>query len=200
MLHLKYDFLEKFIDPRDYLMVEMDTDSCYMALSTPNLESAVKPEMRARFYGEFDSWFPALACDTHRQDFIDTQLAGKEWVQASCCKSRSKFDKRTPGLFKLEWQGKGIVALCSKTYYCFGDIEGDKNSCKGIQKKRNKFTAEQYLQVLETQKNGVGVNKGFRAMPDGAVYTYVQTRHGLSYLYPKRKVLQDGITTIPLDI
>ena len=30
------------------------------------------------------------------------------------------YDKRTPGLFKVEWEGLGIVSLCSKTYYCFG--------------------------------------------------------------------------------
>ena len=137
---------------------------------------------------------------THRQAFIDIKLSGQEWIQAPCCQARSKYDKRTPGLFKLEWQGDGMVALCSKTYYCFGEIEGDKLSCKGIQKKRNDLTKDQYLQVLETQKNGMGINKGFRAMPDGAVYTYVQTRHGLSYLYLKRKVLADGVSTVPLDI
>ena len=30
------------------------------------------------------------------------------------------YDKRTPGLFKVKWKGKGIIGLCSKTYYCFG--------------------------------------------------------------------------------
>ena len=30
--------------------------------------------------------------------------------------------------------------------------------------------------------------------------TYVQEKDALSYFYPKRKVLNDGVTTIPLDI
>ena len=102
MLQLRYDLLDRFIDHSDYEMVEMDTDSCYMGLTTPDLESAVKPDMRARFYQEFDQWFPALACDRHKQDFIDTKLRGGEWVQADCCKKRTKYDKRTPGLFKRE--------------------------------------------------------------------------------------------------
>ena len=40
------------------------------------------------------------------------------------------YHKRTPGLFKVEWEGQGIVRLCSKTYYYFG--AKDKFSCKGV--------------------------------------------------------------------
>lgn len=32
------------------------------------------------------------------------------------------YDKRTPGLFKEEWSGEGIIGLSSKTYYCFGPM------------------------------------------------------------------------------
>ena len=35
-----------------------------------------------------------------------------------------------PDLFKLEFEGDGIIALASKMYYCFG--ENDKFSCRGI--------------------------------------------------------------------
>ena len=200
MLQLRYDFLDQYVDPTDFQMVEMDTDSCYMALSQENLEQVIKEPMRRQYYEDYHKWFPSLACDDHRSDFVNTKVTGRDWVQPECCKQRTKFDKRTPGLFKVEWEGEGIVALCSKTYYCFGEKEGDKISCKGIQKKRNNLTKEQYLTVLETQQNGIGVNKGFRALPTGHVYTYIQTRHGLSYLYPKRKVLDDGVSTIPLDL
>ena len=30
--------------------------------------------------------------------------------------------------------------------------------------------------------------------------TYVQVKNAFSYFYPKRKVLEDGVSTIPLDI
>ena len=45
------------------------------------------------------------------------------------------YDKRTPGLFKVEWRGDGFVGLCSKTYYCFGST--DKYSTKGLSKRQN---------------------------------------------------------------
>ena len=37
-------------------------------------------------------------------------------------------------------------------------------------------------------------------MRKNAVFTYTQERRGFSYLYCKRKVLEDGIHTQPLDI
>ena len=46
------------------------------------------------------------------------------------------YDKRKPGLFKIEHEGAGMVALCSKTYYTWGSK--DKFSIKGVQNSRNK--------------------------------------------------------------
>jgi len=89
------------------------------------------------------------------------------------------------------------VSLCSKTYYCFGDK--DKYSCKGISKRQNDLTKDTYLNVLKTQESGSGTNRGFRVR-DNQVLTYTQTRAGLSYLYPKRKVAADGVSTSPLDL
>ena len=62
----------------------------------------------------------------------------------------------------------------------------DKNSCKGIQKKRNEdnLTKEAYLNVLMPQKAGMSANKGSRSV-DGKIYTYNRERRGLSYTYPK---------------
>ena len=36
--------------------------------------------------------------------------------------ARVKFDKRTPSLFKFEFQGEVIVLLCSKLYICVSSI------------------------------------------------------------------------------
>ena len=91
------------------------------------------------------------------------------------------FDKRTPGLFKVEWCGDGIVGLCSKTYYCFGAT--DKYSTKGLSKRRS----------------GGGFNRGFRVR-DSSVMTYIQERAALTYFYGKRKVLADGLSTAPLEM
>ena len=114
----------------------------------------------------------------------------------TCCRHHQTFDKRTPGLFKVEFQGEGIVALCSKTYFCFGK-QGQKSSSKGLSKTTNKLTKDSYLQVLKTGTSGSGVNRGFRPV-DGVMYTYKQTKNALSYFYIKRQVQADGISTQPL--
>ena len=107
-------------------------------------------------------------------------------------------DKRTPGLFKVEWEGDGIISLCSKTYYCFGDGK-DKFSCKGVNKKNNVINKDKYFDVILSKRSGSGVNRGFRVM-NNTMCTYVQVKNAFSYFYPKRKVLEDGVATIPLDI
>ena len=53
--------------------------------------------------------------------------------------------------------------------------------------------------VLETKRPRGGLNRGFRTM-DHKVITYEQSRDALPYLYIKRKVGPDGVSTTPLDI
>ncbi|XP_072043754.1 uncharacterized protein [Amphiura filiformis] len=175
MLEFYFDFLDVFVDRSNFQYVEMDTDSAYIALAGESLEELVKPELRERFHKEKHQWFP-------RTDTL----------------ANAAHDKRTPGLFKVEWEGQGIVALCSKTYYCFGGK--DKFSCKGVNKQCNKdiITKDLYLEVLRSKQSASGTNKGFRVQ-DNSIYTYTQSRAGFTYFYPKRNVLEDGITTTYLD-
>ena len=174
MLQFYFDFLDKYLDRRDFQYCEMDTDSAYIAISGPSVESLVRPELREEFEKDKCKWFP-------RTDTSENKA----------------YDKRTPGLFKEEWSGEGIIGLSSKTYYCFGSY--DKFSCKGINKNCNEINKEKYLNVLLTKQSSAGLNNGFRVV-DNAMYTYQQVRDGFSYFYPKRKVLDDGVTTLPLDI
>ena len=53
---------------------------------------------------------------------------------------------------KTEWDGDGMVALSSKTYYCRASQGQDKLSSKGLQKKANADspTYEAYRRVLST--------------------------------------------------
>ena len=74
-----------------------------------------------------------------------------------------------------------------------------KNSCKGLSKKTNSFTVAHYRSVLETGKAVTGVNKSFQKK-DNSLYTYQQSRRGLTYVYAKRRVLADGVSTVHLDI
>ena len=139
MLEFYYDCIDYYIDRSDFELSEMDTDSLYFALSSHDLESAVKPSKRREFYTNYHQWFPSPSCDVHREQFVQTKCSGKEWVPQECCKRRLKDDKFTPGLFKIEWCGDGMVSLCSKTYICFGgnaDVTNKeiKVSSKGLNK------------------------------------------------------------------
>lgn len=100
------------------------------------------------------------------------------------------------GLFKLEWAGKGMIALNSKTYIGWGDNDG-KLSTKGVSKATNQFDAEHFTTVLEDQSNVDGVNHGFR-MRNGHLMQYEQQRAALTFFYPKRIVQEDGKITKPL--
>ena len=196
MLEFYYDCLDVFVDRRQFQLMEMDTDSQYLAITGRTLDEVVRPEKRREFFEAWPEWFPAEACDQHHTDFVDTKCRGEDWTTTDeCCMQRKQVDKRTPGLFKVEWEGDGCIGLCSKTYYCFGG-ERDKLSCKGLNKKQNDLTKQQYLDVLTSKKNGHGTNRGFR-LNDNTMYTYTQERAGLSFFYPKRIVAADGITTSP---
>lgn len=174
MLPFYYDFMDKYLDRSDFQMCEMDTDSAYIAIAGESVESLVKPELKAEFKQDKCSWFPRT--DTPEQ---------------------KAYDKRTPSLFKVEWEGEGVIGLCRKTYYCFG--AKDKFSCKGVNKKCHDINKDKHLNVLLTKQKSSGVNRGFRVV-NNTIYTYTQVRDAFSYFYPKRKVLEDGVSTTPLDI
>ena len=170
----------------------------YFMVSGSDIDSVLKPDTKQEFYETYHAWFPSQSCDQHRGLYVETKMAEKPWVTAEqCCLDRQRKDKRTPGLFKLEYEGDGIVALCSKTYFCFG--EKNKMTSKGLSVRSNNLKKDDYMKVLETKISSGGVNKGFKT--DGVtMFTYEQERMSLSYTYIKRKVSADGVSTSPLDI
>lgn len=199
MLQFYYDCIDKYVDRSDFQLCEMDTDSLYMALSAPRFDETVRPELKDSFFRNYSQWFPGQACDEHHQNFVDSKTKNQPWDPSSCaacCKRRSD-DKRTPGLFKTEYTGDCFVGLCSKTYACSG--ETNKISTKGLNKNQNQLNKDHLKTVLDTKQSSGGHNTGFKT--DGkSVRTYTQHRNCLSYLYIKRKVDEDGVTTSPLDI
>ena len=138
MLHFYYDCLDKYIDRSDFELYETDTNSAYIAISGESIEELVKLEIKDEFENDKCTWFPCTDTTEH-----------------------ARYDKRKPGLFKVEWEWAGIVSLCSKTYYCFGDGK-DKFSCKGANKKNNAINKDKYLDVLLSRRSGSGVNRGFK--------------------------------------
>ena len=200
MLKFYYDFIDKYVRRCDYQYCQMDTDSAYMAISGETLEDVVVEELREDFYREWDQWFPAEVCDLHKEEWVLKKVYRIPMSKdlPSCCSRRRVHDKRTPGLFKLEWSGDGIIALCSKTYMCFsnGGSGGHKVSTKGLSKRTNNIRKEEMLSVLRTTKPVAGCNRSFR-MHQGQMYTYTQVKHGLSFFYGKRRVLEDFVSTEP---
>ena len=176
----------------------MDTDSAYIALAGESIDGLVRTDCRAHYFRHRSQWLPAECCDEHEDDYVRARIAGHTWTATeSCCFARKCFDKRTPGLFKVEWWGDGFVGLCSKTYYCFGAI--DKYSTKGLSKRHNDIDKDTFLTVLTNRRSGGGFNRGFRVR-DSSVMTYVQERAVLTYFYGKRKVLADSLSTAPLEV
>ena len=207
MLEFYYDFLDKYVDRSDFEYVEMDTDSAYIALSGPTLESVLKPDKVDEFYEEREKWLPSDYCAAHKAEFKTTEQAGLAWTRADdeaenyCaeCRKSHLFTKRTPGLFKMEWQGKGMIAPCSKTYYGFGDDGDDKVSAKGIVKHQNDLNPQKFLDVIVNRMAARADNYGFRVQGN-QMYSYSQRRDALTYFYIKRKVGADNMSTLPLDI
>ena len=95
------------------------------------------------------------------------------WVPGECCVNQRKHDTRTPGLFKVEFEGTGMVALNSKTYHCWGSAV-EKTSSKGLSKRTIEFTKEIYKSVLEEQLSVEGPNRGF-VLKNNTMFTYSVT-------------------------
>ena len=132
MLEFYYDFLDRYIDRKDFELIQMDTDSNYLAISGKKLEDIVRPEMKAEFEKQKKNW---LAWD--------------------------KWSGRTPGLFKLECEGDRMIALCSKCYYIDDRGEKKKFSTKGMSKKQNNINWHRFKTALEGNKD-MATNRGFR--------------------------------------
>lgn len=167
-----YDVLLVYFDKADYMFLESDTDSVYLAISAPNLEDLVKPELRAQFDAIKHNWF----------------------VQ-------DPSQKRTPGLLKVEKEADKFIGLCSKCYICVGSDGEITAKAKGAQA-RNKdiMTFENFYKVLFNLPDAcrVAFNVGIRPV-EQVPRTYFQEKKGLTSFYAKRICLPDG-STLPLKL
>ena len=174
MLQFYYDIVDKYVERPLFQYCEMDTDSAYIALAGESIDGLVRADRRAHYFRNRSQWLPAECCGEHEDDYVCARIAGRPWTATeSCCIARKAFDKRTPGLFKVEWRGDGFIGLCSKTYYCFGAT--DKYSTKGFSKRHNDIDKDTFLTVLRNRRSGGGFNRGFRVR-DSSVMTYIQER------------------------
>ena len=182
MLEFYYDFMDKYFSREDFEYIQMDTDSAYIAFSEVDIEKCVKPELREEYEEEKKKWFP-----------------------------QNSYDKRTPGLFKLEWAGDGMVALCSKLYFGWSESDKTKVSCKGTtlckcekdkckcEKDNEVVNKDMFKSVLDSKESVNLVNRGFRSVGN-EMYLYEQMKVALSYPYDKRPVLEDGRSTTYIEL
>ena len=147
----------------------MDTDSMYMAISDKNFDNIIKTEMGEEYFNG----------------------RGKEKSL-----STSKYHDKTPGLFKLEFDGIRMIALSSKCYYAEDENGKVKYSCKGTIHRQNEMGWDRYMSALKGSMD-MAQNTGFR-VNDNQIVTYTQIKKGLNGYYDKRRVDEDGIHTYPL--
>jgi hypothetical protein len=153
-----------------------------MAITSENFADIIKPEMRDIYNNERCNWFPVE--NTH---YI--------------YKEQSLFESRTPGLFKVEFSGDGMVCLSSKLYYCLGDkTNKSKFSSKGIQKNNNSYLLQyaNFKKVLHENITMHVENTGMRYVNNSVVWYYTY-KMGLTTKYNKRIIMDDNVSTAPLE-
>ena len=127
-----------------------------------------------------------------------------KFFHRTCCIKLIQHDKREPGLFKEEFRCTEKLCLCSKTYCCC-DVTAIKLkiSSEGLDKRVMEQSGdgplENYRRVLQEKVNVTSNNRGFRTN-NHSVATFEQVKKRLSYFYPKRTVVSDGIHTQPLSL
>jgi hypothetical protein len=157
--------------------------------------------------GDTDSMYWAVAGDRHG-GFEDV-IKGKEFSNANIAHylisdffgvnkqfetrlDKMRFDKRFGGL-AIEKESKNLVALASKLYVCWDDNK-ETSKAKGC---HQKFSHEQYLEVLEQGKIINRVNHTLRMTNSQMSHVYVN-KHALTCIYTKYRVSSDGSACVPL--
>ena len=99
---------------------------------------------------------------------------------------------------KFSSKGRVCVCVCVKIFknHFLGlSAKALKEECR----RQGVSSTELFKKVLYSGEAAGGVNQGF-IVRDNQVVTYEQERQSIVYFYCKRKVLEDGISTVPLDI
>jgi G:T-mismatch repair DNA endonuclease (very short patch repair protein) len=194
LLEFVYDHVDVLLNRCDFRLLTTDTDSIYLALASSDFDKLVRPESR----------------DLYRRQLYEHHFTAPDRIQPGknvsffprrCCEPHRALDLKTPLFFKMEFSGKALCCLNSKTYVGRGaDGEELKISCKGLQKRKLVDNVwRRYMNVLKTNRPDGTENISFRSFLN-VVYTYRQKRLGLSAIYTKMIVGSDGISTSPLNL
>ena len=206
VLKFYYDFLKVILKPNCFCLLETDTDSIYIATKYERFEDNIDP-------WKLDDY------DRLKPDYFITDD-----------KNKCRYGKRQPNRYKVECEGHLMLSLCSKSYCVFDQGKKTvKYSAKGVQKanfnrahdteksKRQTFgetVINMYSNALPTNDDDdsdegsappatgqqqMAVNRGLKRKYDTMVM-YEQEKIMFTNFYCKRRVLHDGIHTVPLSI
>lgn len=120
------------------------------------------------------SLYLALSCDS-LEEVVHSELWDKFYLCKTECFSWNKWNEREPGLFKSEFKGTRVIALCRKFYFAKNEKgEKVKLSSKGVQQHRIKLHWDWCKAALE---GGVDTttNRGMR-MNGGVMSIYEQDK------------------------
>jgi len=168
MYSFYYDCIDKYTDRSNYQYIEMDCNSAYMALAG-EFENLIRPKLKNQYENDKVNWFIL-----------------------------NNYDKRTPGLFKIEFKGVGAITLCSKSYYVWSE-DKFKSSSEGVQKFRAMYNKEHYFKCLNLKQQINCTNIGFRKH-NGQIKTYTQNKIGLTPIYTAGVVLNNGVNVAPFNL
>ena len=193
MLELYHNFSTKFCDNDKYEEKETHTHSLYLVLAKKYCMFVYKARE-----SKSGNCYAAKIVMTRS---LQTLAAN---FPSNFCAKHKKQDKRELGLFKEEFRYTEILCLCSKTYCCYNFVSikfhsGSKGLKKGTLEDSGVRAMKKYRKALGQTENVTSATRGFRTKKH-CVATYVQTKKGISYFYPKRIVESVGIHTFPLKL
>jgi hypothetical protein len=106
VLKMYYNYLDYYMHRNNYQLIHMDTDSIYLALTGPNMDSVVKKNKKK----EYNKIMYGNCTD------IVYEADNEHYTPRNCCDKHKAHDSLILGLFKKEWEGQELVALNSKMY------------------------------------------------------------------------------------
>ena len=124
-----WEFLWELLDNDLYQLMETDTDSLYIAYARKTIDECVKPEKKNSWVLKKHFFFSS--------DNQSTMIFNGKTI------TYQQYDKRTPGLYKPEFIGIGMICLSSKAYFAWSELL-TKISCKGVQQGRNALTKKDF--------------------------------------------------------
>ena len=116
MLEFYYDFLDRYFDRKDFELIQMDTDSNYMAISCERLEDIVRTDLKSEFEAQKNvGWL---------------RTSGAVGPQVS-----SSLSARAAGLLR---SARSVISSTKQR------VKKKKFSTKGMSKKQNEITWQRF--------------------------------------------------------